>query len=250
MVRILEDITAPWNTKIDLYESVDTTFNTIRDGSYNHGDVVVALFQTNGRGQRGSSWSSAAAQNLMFSLMLHPEKLSAARQFQLSKCVSLAIVDTLALYGIDARIKWPNDIYVGANKIVGTLIETSVAGVNISTAVVGIGVNVNQKDFPDSLPNPTSVIIETGHEVAITELLSKLYPRLMERCTALSENDEALDKEYLSKLYLLNTPHNFADADGLLEGTILSVDSFGRLLVRHNGNEKIKTYGLKEISML
>lgn len=250
MTRILEDITAPWGTKIDLYESVDTTFNTIRDGSYNHGDVVVALFQTNGRGQKGSSWSSEPGLNLMFCLMLHPENLSAARQFQLSKCVSLATVDTLALYGIDARIKWPNDIYVGGNKIVGTLIETSVLGANISTAVVGIGVNVNQTDFPDSLPNPTSVTIETGKDVPITELLSKLYSRLMERCATLQERDEALDAEYLSKLYLLGTPHSFTDSDGRFEGTILSVDNFGRLVVRHNDDKSVKTYGLKEISML
>lgn len=249
MTRILEDITAPWGTKIDLYESVDTTFNTIRDGSYNHGDVVVALFQTNGRGQKGSSWSSEVAQNLMFCLMLHPENLSAARQFQLSKCVSLATVDTLTLYGIDARIKWPNDIYVGGNKIVGTLIETSTAGANISTAIVGIGINVNQKKFPDSLPNPTSVTLETGREVPIAELLSKLYPRLMERCTTMQETDEALDAEYLSKLYLLGVPHNFTDADGRFEGTILSVDNFGRLIVRHSESQNVKTYGLKEISM-
>ncbi|MBR7114899.1 MAG: biotin--[Alistipes sp.] len=90
---------------------------------YTEGDVILARSQTSGRGQRGHRWESEVGQNLTFSLVLEPTFLAPAHQFLLSEAVALGVVDMLDGYGIGAKIKWTNDIYVGDRKLAGILIE-------------------------------------------------------------------------------------------------------------------------------
>ena len=87
-----------------------STNDDARDARYGHGELILAERQTAGRGQRGHKWSSGEGLNLTFSLVLEPRFLPASGQFLLSEAVSLALVDTLARFGIGARIKWTNDI--------------------------------------------------------------------------------------------------------------------------------------------
>ena len=124
--------------------------------------VYAARFQTAGRGQQGNRWESRAGENLMFSILLKPDFLPASDQFILSQIVALGLLDYLQSRGLTATIKWPNDIYAGDRKICGTLIETGLADKRVSWAVAGIGLNVNQQVFDPSLPNPTSMTLETG----------------------------------------------------------------------------------------
>lgn len=126
------------------------------------GGVVVARRQSAGRGQRGNTWSSAAGQNLTFSMLLDTSFLPAAGQFLLSEVVALAVVDALASFGVTAMVKWPNDIYVDSRKIAGILIENDIRGERLWRSVVGVGLNVNQTTFPAELPNPTSMRLEGG----------------------------------------------------------------------------------------
>ena len=90
--------------------------------------VVVADFQTSGRGQRGNSWESAPGKNLLFSTVIFPEFLEARRQFLISQIISLAIKEELDTYTSDISIKWPNDIYWKEKKICGMLIENDLMG--------------------------------------------------------------------------------------------------------------------------
>ena len=128
--------------------------------------VLSAVRQTEGRGQRGNSWSSNDGENLTFSIVLKygngegfiPE-IRAADQFAISEAAALAVVDLLASYDIEAKIKWPNDIYVGNRKICGILIENAIRGSYIANSIIGIGLNVNQQTFDPSLPNPTSMLL-------------------------------------------------------------------------------------------
>ena len=124
--------------------------------------VYAARFQTAGRGQQGNRWESRAGENLMFSILLKPDFLPASDQFILSQIVALGLLDYLQSRGLTATIKWPNDIYAGDRKICGTLIETGLADKRVSWAVTGIGLNVNQQVFDPSLPNPTSMTLETA----------------------------------------------------------------------------------------
>ena len=87
----------------------------------------------------------------------------------------------LASRGIQARIKLPNDIYVGDRKICGMLIENILDGPNIDKSIIGIGLDVNQTDFPDDLPNPVSMAQLTGREYPIEEELARLIAEMQSR---------------------------------------------------------------------
>ena len=112
--------------------------------------VVVADFQTSGRGQRGNSWESDSGKNLLFSIVIFPEFLEARRQFLISQIISLAIKEELDTYTTDISIKWPNDIYWHDKKIAGILIENVLSGSTFSRAIIGMGLNINQKNFYSS----------------------------------------------------------------------------------------------------
>ena len=128
--------------------------------------VLSAYEQTEGRGQRGNTWTSTPGENLMFSIVLKfsPEDsglggLDARDQFVLNEIAALSVVDFLRLHDIQVQIKWPNDVYVGSRKICGILIENSIRGNWLSSSIIGIGLNINQRNFNVNLPNPTSMVL-------------------------------------------------------------------------------------------
>ena len=122
--------------------------------------VVAAYSQTMGKGQGEHRWLSEPGMNLTFSILLTEEALShilPKEQFIISALTALSLIEFLHEYGIKAKIKYPNDIYVGEKKICGTLIENSLKSNRFSWSIIGIGLNVNQVEFDTSLPNPTSM---------------------------------------------------------------------------------------------
>lgn len=150
-----------------------------------HGLVVAAREQTAGRGQRGNTWECEPGSNLSFSIVLRPGDLHAARQFCISEAVALAVAETveeeLRRNGVDdpVYVKWPNDIYVGDRKICGILIENTITGTHIDKSIVGIGLNVNQREFHSDAPNPVSIIQLTARETPLQPLLDRLTSRLL-----------------------------------------------------------------------
>ena len=109
------------------------------------GSVVVADFQTAGRGQIGNTWESEAGKNLMFSLVLYPTCIPANRQFLISQIAALSVKEALDLYADHITVKWPNDIYWKDKKICGMLIENDVSGHHIRRSIAGLGININQE---------------------------------------------------------------------------------------------------------
>lgn len=142
-----------------------------------HGYCVAAISQTAGRGQRGNSWEAEAGKNLTFSICLRPHALPAARQFEISMTVAVAVCDFLRSL-VDTpqwlTLKWPNDIYFGDRKLGGILIENSVSDGMIQRSVAGIGININQKHFVSDAPNPISLIHVTGLEMQLRPLMQQL----------------------------------------------------------------------------
>ena len=123
--------------------------------------VIAVRCQTKGRGQRTNTWESAPGENLTFSIILKDLEILPGEQIAISQITALSVLDYLSSHGIYAKIKLPNDIYVGSKKICGILIENSIRGGRIPWSIIGIGINVNQTVFPSSLPNPTSIFLET-----------------------------------------------------------------------------------------
>ncbi len=239
---------------IDWLTEVDSTNAEVRRRLPELDDlsVIASLEQTAGRGQRGNTWDSSPGENLTFSLVLKPSDGGfprANRQFSISRAVALGICDHLESRGINCRIKWPNDIYVKDRKVCGVLIENSLSGNEIVSSVIGIGLNVNQKDFPEHLPNPTSMSLCTGEEYSLEAELDGLLSRLLERLGSLANDGVPLAGEYAEKLYRLNVSSEFEDclAGGRFHGIIRGADETGFLLVETAGGT-LKKFGFKEIS--
>ena len=219
--------------------------------------VVSALSQSQGRGQMGNTWSSAPGENLTFSIVMKPEGLNAIRardQFVLSEAAALTIVEFLSGHDIQAEIKWPNDIYVGNRKICGMLIENSLRGDTISHSIIGIGLNVNQRNFDINLPNPTSMAIVSGIGTDIRKALEEItdtFRSICETMLASSEGRTRLRSLYLSRLWRLDEEHSYVEtATGkAFTGTIKGVSPTGRLLIE-TADGSLKEFAFKEISYI
>lgn len=140
-------------------------------GNADNMSVLAAESQTAGKGQGDHKWHSIPGDNLTFTVILrygeepeyfHP--FPANRQKEISDITAQAVVDYLALHGIKAWIKPPNDIWIEGRKICGLLIKHRVSGTSLLHTIIGIGLNINEKEFPADLPNPTSLALETGQD--------------------------------------------------------------------------------------
>lgn len=154
--------------RVHRFAEVSSTNDLAAQGGYGHGDLLLAERQTAGRGQRGNRWESKGGINALFSAVVAPTHRRVDEQFALSMGTALAVCDVAAGFGVQARVKWPNDIYVGDKKLCGILIEHSSMGVSLSRSVLGVGVNVGQCDFPPQAGNPTSLHLE-GAKIATVD---------------------------------------------------------------------------------
>lgn len=207
---------------------------------YHEGDVIWAEKQSAGRGQRGHSWESKSGENLTFSVVFEPTFLAPQDQFMLLRVIALGMVDAMRHFGIESHIKWTNDIYVGDKKLVGILMEHKLQGSILSRAIAGIGINVNQREFSPSLPNPTSMALLKGVEFNREEVLQIIIESLMARYEMLrQEKREQLTVDYNSFLYRRDEWHTYALPNGeLFKGKILGVMEQGALRIeREDGQE-------------
>lgn len=235
-----------------VFKKMASTNAECKNPCYAHGDAVVAVEQTAGRGQRGNVWSSKAGENLTFSLVWEADFVAAKEQFRISEAVALALVDTLAGYGIEAQIKWPNDIYVGHKKICGILIEHDLGPqARLARTIVGIGLNVNQTQFEDWIPNPTSIALLTGERKGTNDVFGDLYEALERRFGQLKESPEEVQRDYLAHLYRLDRPATYALPNGKqFRATIRDVKPTGELIVEHEEGGFVKPYLFKEIEFV
>ena len=155
-----------WN--IIWYKELDSTnseaerwLSSEPEGGFDKLSVIAAVSQTAGRGQGDHKWHSAPGENLTFTVVERFEngQMVARDQSRISWGTALAVVDYLASKGIEAKIKLPNDIYVGDKKICGLLIKLKVREKDVLASIIGIGLDINETDFPADLPNPISLRI-------------------------------------------------------------------------------------------
>jgi len=236
------------------HEKVSST-NTVAAALLNgqkpvEGTVITASFQERGRGQTGNGWESEAGKNLLMSVILYPVTVRAEDQFVISQTVSLALYDLVRQEISGVQIKWPNDIYVKDDKIAGILIENSIMGNSIVSTVAGIGLNVNQKSWKGSAPNPISLSNLTGKVYDQAKILDDLVRLLDERYAIIfGKTTEKLSVDYHNALYRRGEWHRYADAEGEFTGMIESAGSGGLLrVIRENGI--IRDYAFKEIDYI
>jgi BirA family biotin operon repressor/biotin-[acetyl-CoA-carboxylase] ligase len=236
--------------KIIHLDTVDSTNNytakLVRSGELQSGAVILTDEQFAGRGQRGNSWESEAGNNLLSSCYVEHDNLSVEHQFRLSQWVSLALCELLAHLRIEAKIKWPNDIYVGNRKIAGVLIENSIGSKGVNFSIIGVGLNVNQIDF--SIPRATSVRQETGQHYLIDTILYS-YINALNKFHDLLNHPDQLQQLYLERMYKRNEFQTFLIDGREVVGKIVTVTSLGRLVVALD-DDQLMEYDIQEISFV
>ncbi|MBI6115743.1 biotin--[acetyl-CoA-carboxylase] ligase [Salegentibacter maritimus] len=212
---------------------------------------VVAYEQTRGRGQRGAGWHSNAGENLTFSVLYPKIKVHVNHQFLMSATVSLAILKVLQEFNVPAlKVKWPNDILSERYKISGILIENILKNNEIAASVIGVGLNVNQTNFP-GLPQASSLKLVTGSQFNLDELLKKITDEFEKKITEITAFAEtSILKEYTEHLFRRDRVSTFQLPDAsFLTGIIRGVTKSGRLNIEVE-DEKFKTFDLKEIKLM
>lgn len=221
------------------------------------GTVVRAANQTAGRGQLGSKWHSSADENLLLSIIFYPTWLEVQAQFYLSMSVALGINDLLttiinqqssiinrqsSILPALARtaeegpnhpsIKWPNDLYLNDKKTAGILIQNAISGASLQSSIVGIGLNVNQLEFPEDLPNATSLALASGQKLDLDLVAERLFECLERRYLQLKAgNRAAIKAEYEEHLWRCGKAGRFVRTVDCseFEGIILGVSERGML---------------------
>ncbi len=218
---------------LDKIASTNDYLKRLGDGEAENGTVVTTREQFSGKGRLGRAWQSKRDENIAFSVLLRP-KMAPSEVSAVTPLAGLAVCEALREFtGLDCKIKWPNDIVVGNKKLVGILTEMSAEFDAVSYIVIGIGINVDQKIFPEEIAHKaTSVFLETGKCVDKNELLATIINKLefvfMHNNLELTPN--AL-KEYSDLCVSLGKSVSFVRGDSRLCGTAVEISSKGELAV-------------------
>ena len=213
--------------------------------------VIWAHDQTQGKGQQGASWRSLPGQSLTISLFRRFDRFPARYQFYLNLGISIGVYQALSHFGLpELAVKWPNDILSEGKKLCGILVENQLDGKQLGSAVIGIGLNVNEASFP-ALPKATSMRLSTGRQFDLDEVCDILVTSVLREIRRLDKHTLAeFQAQYQKLLFRQGVESLFEGPDqepfrGLIEG----IDEQGRLLVRHLIDGKVHAYLPKQISL-
>ncbi len=262
--------------ELDVVDSTNSYLNSYVGERGEFMTVAVANFQTSGHGQGNNKWESESGKNLTFSVEFCPVGVPANCQYVLLEAMAISIRSALAkevesirswkmledydfmfgrsvASGMDCRgftIKWPNDIYWDDRKISGTLSECKVSSKGVSRCIIGVGINVNQREFLSDAPNPISLSQIMRHSVSLKKLLDHVLENFSERLHAINGGDyEAIKKEYMSNLYRRTGSYGYFDNEGEFYARIEDVDSNGHILLRRDDGT-LSEYEFKELKFI
>ena len=209
--------------------------------------VVVADYQTAGRGCGTNKWESERGKNLLFSMLIHPTEIPVNKQFVVSMAVANSIAAVVAKYVTSqaVSVKWPNDIYIDDKKICGILIENRLQGGVIKDSIIGVGLNVNQLCFVSDAPNPVSMANITGRQFDREQLLQELLEAFQQEWADL----EGVRERYLQQLYRRKGFFRYRDAYGECTAEIVTVEADGHLVLQ-DVDGRTNRYAFKEIQFV
>ena len=196
------------------------------------GTLALAEFQSAGRGRLGRSWEVPEGTSVMMSILLRP-KFEPQYAPTLTLVMGMAVAKAVKSLGFDVSIKWPNDVVVSHKKICGILTEMGVRDGKIDYAVIGVGINVNIREFPEEMADKaTSLYLESGREFdrnQIPGLVMEAFEEYYEKFAATCDLS-GLKEEYESILANYNQPVRVL-AKEPYEGVARGITDGGELLV-------------------
>lgn len=208
------------------------------------GLLILANAQLSGKGQRGKKWVAAAGESLLMSLILRPDlTLQQQTQFMTAVAVSIAKVCEQHLTKVRVEIKWPNDIIIADKKAGGILIENVIRGSSWEWSVIGIGLNIQQKTFPEDLPYATSLALHGAHVLELKALAIEICEEIV---AALASDFDFLD-EFNRRLYQLHARQLFRENGQELWGLLEGMSATGLLeILLENGRRRCLVHGEAE----
>ncbi|MEZ4859266.1 MAG: biotin--[acetyl-CoA-carboxylase] ligase [Flavobacteriaceae bacterium] len=213
--------------------------------------IVQTLHQTHGRGQMGASWQFEIGKSLAFSIFKYIKALSISHQYVVNFAVSLGVKKGLESLGVPkVSIKWPNDIMADGKKVCGILVENQFQKDQISSSIVGIGINVNNTQFSE-FPQASSLLLTTGTLFSLEEVFEKVVKSVLSELNVLPKTTfEDYKAKYEAHLFRKGVVSTFEDLErkkfvGIIEG----VSNQGLLIVKLN-NETLQEFRLKDIKLL
>jgi len=219
-----------------------------------HGTTVLADNQSYGRGRLGRTWVSPAGKNIYTSVILRPDGLDPQRAGMLPLLCAVAVAEALKSHtGIEARIKWPNDILASGKKLGGILCEMRVEPGRVNHTVAGIGINVNMEDsdFPSDLKKlATSLRIETGTRQRRTPILASVIDALSQWFDRfMAEGGGPVALAWRERSATLGRSVRVVTSRDTLSGTARDIDEDGALLLELPGG-KIRAISSGDVELL
>lgn len=224
------------------------TANVFKSGEISSGTVIMADNQTNGRGQRENTWQSKPFENITMSFPLDLNLVGINQQISINHIICLAIKNFISPYSSNVKIKWPNDIMVKGNKIAGVLIENSYEGKKLKHAIIGIGINVNQTEFP--YPNTTSLKLISEENYNPKLIVFELINCINNQIDIFSKlGAKAHKKIFDESLWLLGkkSKFEFIRTNSSFEGEITGTSEEGLLKIIDLKSKKENTFRNGEI---
>ena len=243
--RISEIVQAE-NLRIEIFDEIDSTNAEARrqaEKGESAPALLIAKAQSAGRGRMGRSFYSPSETGLYMSLLL--ENCAISDFVRLTTAVSVAVVKSIkAICGVDADIKWVNDIYLDGRKICGILCESFSVSDTKKYSVIGIGLNLYTEDFPNELQNKAASLMPRMGDRNL--FAAKITREILDICEGASKDD--VMNFYREHSLVLGKRISFTENGVEYSGVSEMVDDFGRLYVRMwDGSEKILSSG--EISL-
>jgi len=237
-------------------DATDSTNSYLRQMSKNKDlgkwTVVTAEYQHEGRGQKGAIWHSDKGKNLICSILVKMNNFKASDQFMLNCAVSVGIHHYLKRFNLPKlKVKWPNDIMSVSKKLGGVLIENTLISDRIDQTIIGIGINVNQDQFPKELPAAVSIKQLTGTVVPRDIFLQDLLNAIQQKFELIFDRDyDSLWSQYESVLYRKDSVYTYENNKGeQFTGIIRGVSKQGKLVIEHENGLR-DMYNFKEVRYL
>ena len=236
--------------EIAYFDEIDSTnikAKELAEQGYPNGTLVVADQQVSGRGRRGRSWESPSGTGIFMTLMLKPE-INPNNASMLTLVAALAVAKAIKdVTGLDAQIKWPNDIVINGKKICGILTEMSAQFDYINHIVIGIGINVHNEVFSDEIAHmASSLLLESqGKKFRRAEIIEKILEYFEEYYEIYLETEDltALTGEYNKILVNMNKPVRVLDPKDEFEGKAMGITAKGELIVDTWESRKLVSSG-------
>ena len=227
----------------DVVDSTNTRAKQLAEEGAPNGTYVIAERQDAGKGRRGRGFDSPAGQGIWMTLVLKPE-IDPNHASMITLVTALAVSKAITdMTGRPAGIKWPNDIIMSGKKVCGILTEMGTNGLQINYVLIGVGINVNLKEFPEEMQDKaTSLLLEGGHEYdrnQVIALVMKYFEINYEKFVQTCDFAHLLD-DYHRILANLNQPVRVIDGDRSFEGICRGIDEKGELLVEKQDKEVVK----------